>query len=309
MKKVYDVAVLGGGPAGYTAALYAARAGLEVVVIEKMAAGGQMALTTEIDNYPGFPNGVDGFTLGQDMRKGAERFGAETVLTQVESLELLNEIKKIHTRTGTIEAKTLIYAAGATPRKLGLPEETELTGLGVSYCAHCDGMFYRNKTVVVVGGGNSAAADALLLSRVAKEVMIVHRRDALRAERIYRNQLENAPNVKFLWNSTVEKLLRGERLTGIMVKNTKTGALQEIPCDGLFVSIGRDPATQLVADALRLDETGYIIADETTKTAIPGVFAAGDVRTKQLRQIVTAAADGAVAAFHAEHYIGGETDV
>ena len=309
MKKVYDVAVLGGGPAGYTAALYAARAGLEVVVIEKMAAGGQMALTTEIDNYPGFPNGVDGFTLGQDMRKGAERFGAETVLTQVESLELLNEIKKIHTRTGTIETKTLIYAAGATPRKLGLPEETELTGLGVSYCAHCDGMFYRNKTVVVVGGGNSAAADALLLSRVAKEVIVVHRRDALRAERIYRNQLENAPNVKFLWNSTVEKLLRGERLTGIMVKDAKTGAFQEIPCDGLFVSIGRDPATQLVADALRLDETGYIIADETTKTTIPGVFAAGDVRTKQLRQIVTAAADGAVAAYHAEHYIGGETNV
>ncbi len=300
MKNLYDVAVIGGGPAGYTAALYAARAGLRVVVIEKMAAGGQMALTTEIDNYPGFPNGVDGFTLGQDMRKGAERFGAETILTQVESLELTGEIKKIHTRTGTIETKTVIYAAGATPRKLGLKDEEELTGMGVSYCAHCDGMFYRGKTVVVVGGGNSAAADALLLSRVAEKVILVHRRDTLRAERIYRNQLESAPNVEFIWNSTVEKLLRGERLTGIIVKNTRSGEKQEILCNGLFVSIGRDPATQLVKDQLLLDETGYIIADESTKTNIPGVYAAGDVRTKELRQIVTAAADGAVAAYQAE---------
>ncbi len=303
MKKVYDVAVIGGGPAGYTAALYASRAGLSVVVIEKMAAGGQMALTTEIDNYPGFPNGVDGFTLGQDMRKGAERFGAETVLTQVESLELSGPVKKIHTRTGTVEAKTVIYAAGANPKKLGLAGEEELTGLGVSYCAHCDGMFYRNKTVVVVGGGNSAAADALLLSRVAKEVILVHRRDTLRAERIYRNQLEAAPNVTFLWNSTVEKLLRGERLTGIMVKDVLSGQTQEVLCDGLFVSIGRDPATELVKEQITLDETGYIVADESTKTNIPGVFAAGDVRTKQLRQIVTAAADGAVAAYQAEHYL------
>ena len=301
MKNLYDVAVIGGGPAGYTAALYAARAGLRVVVIEKMAAGGQMALTTEIDYYPGFPYGVDGFTLGQDMRKGAERFGAETILTQVESLELTGEIKKIHTRTGTIETKAVIYAAGATPRKLGLKDEEELTGMGVSYCAHCDGMFYRGKTVVVVGGGNSAAADALLLSRVAEKVILVHRRDTLRAERIYRNQLESAPNVEFIWNSTVEKLLRGERLTGIIVKNTRSGEKQEILCNGLFVSIGRDPATQLVKDQLLLDETGYIIADESTKTNIPGVYAAGDVRTKELRQIVTAAADGAVAAYQAEH--------
>lgn len=305
MRDLYDIAVLGGGPAGYTAALYASRAGLSALVVEKMAAGGQMALTTEIDNYPGFPDGVDGFTLGQDMRRGAERFGAETVLTQVESLELSGEIKKIHTRTGTFFAKTVIYAAGATPRKLGLKEEAELTGLGVSYCAHCDGMFYRNKTVVVVGGGNSAAADALLLSRVAKKVILVHRRDTLRAERIYRNQLENAPNVEFYWNATVEKLLRGERLQGIMVKNTLTGEQEEILCDGLFVSIGRDPATGLVEGSLLLDENGYIIADETTKTNIPGVFVAGDVRTKELRQIVTAAADGAVAAYQAEHYIGG----
>lgn len=305
MKQLYDVAVIGGGPAGYTAALYAARAGLSVIVIEKLAAGGQMALTTEIDNYPGFPNGVDGFALGQDMRKGAERFGAETILTQVESLELTGEIKKIHTSTGTFEAKTVIYAAGANPRKLGLPEETELTGLGVSYCAHCDGMFYRGKTVVVVGGGNSAAADALLLSRVAKKVIVVHRRDTLRAERIYLGQLEKTGNVEFVWNSNAIKLLHGERLTGIIVKNARSGEEQTIHCDGLFISIGRDPATALVEDQLTLDTSGYILADESTKTSIPGVYAAGDVRTKGLRQIITAAADGAVAAYQAEHFIGG----
>ena len=302
--KRYDVAIIGGGPGGYTAALYAARAGLSVLVIEKMAAGGQMALTTEIDNYPGFPNGVDGFTLGQDMRKGAERFGAETLLSQVESLELTGEIKKIHTRTGTLEAKTVIYAAGANPRKLGLPQEVELTGLGVSYCAHCDGMFYRGKTVVVVGGGNSAAADALLLSRVAKKVILVHRRDTLRAERIYQNQLENASNVEFYWHSSVIKLLHGERLTGIIVKNALTGEEEALSCDGLFVSIGREPATELVKDQLSLDDRGYIIADESTKTNLPGVYAVGDVRTKELRQIITAAADGAVAAYQAEHYLG-----
>ena len=305
MNKQYDVAIIGGGPAGYTAALYAARAGLSALIIERMAAGGQMALTTEIDNYPGFPDGVDGFTLGQDMRKGAERFGAETVLTQVEALELAGEVKKIHTRTGTFLAKTVIYAAGATPRKLGLKEEEALTGLGVSYCAHCDGMFYRNKTVVVVGGGNSAAADALLLSRVAKKVILVHRRDVLRAEKIYRTRLENAGNVEFSWNTRVIKLLHGERLQGIIVENTHTGEQQEILCDGLFVSVGRDPATLLVKEQLPLDENGYIIADESTKTGIPGVYAAGDVRTKELRQIVTATADGAVAAYQAEHFIGG----
>ena len=302
----YDVAIIGGGPAGYTAALYAARAGLDTVIIERMAPGGQMALTTEIDNYPGFPDGVDGFTLGQDMRKGAERFGAKTLLRQVESVQLEGQWKQIHTREGVVSAKAVIFAAGATPRKLGLAQEDELVGLGVSYCGHCDGMFYRNKTVVVVGGGNSAVMDALLLSRIAAKVILVHRRDTLRAEKIYQRQLENAANVTVYWNSVVTKLLHGERLTGIMVENTRTGEQQTVACDGLFVSIGRQPATSLVQGQLPLDENGYILADETTGTPIPGVFAAGDVRTKELRQIVTAVADGAVAAYQAEHYIGGQ---
>ncbi len=307
--KVYDLIVVGGGPAGYTAALYGARAGLDVLVVERMGAGGQMALTTEIDNYPGFPKGVDGFTLGQDMRAGAERFGAKTLMTQVEAVKLGEDPKKIVTRDGELQAKTVILATGASARKLGLPQEEALVGLGVSYCAHCDGMFYRGKTVAVVGGGNSAAANALLLSRIAKKVILIHRRDTLRAERIYQRQLEHAANVEFYWNSTAEKLLHGERLTGIIVKNTLTGEQHTVECDGLFVSIGADPATGLVKGRVDLDENGYILADESTKTNIPGVYAAGDVRAKELRQIITAAADGAVAAYQAEHFIGGEVHV
>lgn len=303
MQKVYDTVIIGGGPGGYTAALYAARAGLSVLVVERLGAGGQMALTQEIDNYPGFANGVDGFTLGQNMKQGAERFGAETLIAEVTTVSLKGEIKQLHTTKGVVQAKTVIVATGVTPKKLGVPEETELIGLGVSYCGHCDGMFYRGKTVVVVGGGNSAVAEALFLSRLAQKVILIHRRDTLRATKIYHNQLLVAPNVEIRWNNQVTKLLHGERLTGIMVKNTQTGEETEIFCDGLFVSIGRNPATALFRKELELDNEGYIVADETTKTSLPGVYVVGDVRTKELRQIVTATADGAVAAHQAERHI------
>lgn len=301
--KVYDTVIIGGGPGGYTAALYAARAGLSVLAIEKLGPGGQMALTQEIDNYPGFSQGVDGFTLGQSMRQGAERFGAQTLTAEVTEVSLAGEIKQVHTRKGVIRAKTVIVATGVVPRKLGVPEEAALTGLGVSYCGHCDGMFYRDKTVVVAGGGNSAVAEALFLSRLAQKVILVHRRDTLRATKIYHRQLLAAPNVEIRWNSAVTKLLHGERLTGIMIENTQTGERSEITCDGLFVSIGRIPATDLFRQELKLDKEGYIVADETTQTNIPGVYAVGDVRTKELRQIVTATADGAVAAYQAERYL------
>ena len=303
MQKVYDTVIIGGGPGGYTAALYAARAGLSVLVVERLGAGGQMALTQEIDNYPGFAEGVDGFTLGQDMKKGAERFGAETLTAEVTAVSLKEEIKQLHTTKGILQAKTVIVATGVTPKKLGVPEETALTGAGVSYCGHCDGMFYRGKTVVVVGGGNSAVAEALFLSRLAQKVILVHRRDALRATKIYHNQLLTAPNVEIRWNSQVTKLLHAERLTGIIIKNTQTGEESEISCQGLFVSVGRNPATDLFSQELELDGNGYIVADETTKTNLPGVYAVGDVRTKELRQIVTATADGAVAAYQVERYL------
>lgn len=303
MNGIYDVVVIGGGPGGYTAALYAARAGLKTVVLEKLSAGGQMALTSQIDNYPGFPDGIDGFELGERMRQGAERFGVETELAEVLSVELDAEPKIVNTSEGTFRGRTVIYAAGANPRTLGLPGEAELTGKGVNYCAHCDGMFYRGKTVVVVGGGNTAAADAMLLSRIAGKVILVHRRDTLRATKIYHEPLEKAENVEFLWNSQVIQLLHGGKVTGVRVKNTLTGEESDIACDGVFVSIGRAPATDVVRGQLSLDAGGYIIAGESTETNIPGVFAVGDVRTKPLRQIVTAVADGAMAAHGAEAFL------
>lgn len=300
---IYDMLIVGGGPGGYTAALYGARAGLSVLVLEKMAAGGQMTLTSQIDNYPGFPEGVDGFTLGQQMEQGAARFGVQTRYTQVTGLELEGSVKTVHTQEGDYEGRTVIIATGANPRPLGVAEEQELIGRGLGYCAHCDGMFYRDKTVVVVGGGNSAAADALYLSRICKKVILVHRRDTLRATKIYHQPLMETKNVEFAWNSTVEQVLHEDFVTGVVLRDTKTGEERTLSCDGVFVSIGRDPATELVKGKLPLDEAGYIQADETTRTPIPGVFAVGDVRTKALRQVVTAVADGAVACHYAEEYL------
>lgn len=294
--KVYDLAVIGGGPGGYTAALYAARAGLKTVVVEKLSPGGQMALTTLIDNYPGFPQGVDGWELSQAMAEGAARFGAETLLAEVSSLELRSEPKRIGTGEGILEAKALVLATGAGPRLLGLPGEAAFTGRGVNYCAHCDGMFYRGKTVAVVGGGNSAVADALYLSRLCKKVYLIHRRNTLRATKVYHEALFGAENIEFLPDSRVTALRGGERLEGVTLESTVDGTARDLPLEGLFVSIGRVPATALAEGQLPLDPQGYIPADETTRTAIPGVFAVGDIRTKALRQIVTAAADGAVAA-------------
>ena len=300
---VYDMAVIGGGPGGYTAALYAARAGLSVLVLEKLSAGGQMALTNQIDNYPGFEEGIDGFTLGEKMQLQAERFGAVTELAEVTALRLDGNIKEIESTEGIFQAKTIVMATGANPRLLGLPKERELTGKGVNYCAACDGMFYKGKTVVIVGGGNTAAADALVLSRIAKKVIVIHRRDTLRATKIYHEPLMNAPNVEFLWNSAVTELLQDGKLTGVRVRNLLSGAETEISCDGLFISIGRAPATRLVEGLVELDEGGYIVAGESTQTSIPGVYAVGDIRTKVLRQIVTAVADGAMAAHSAEEYL------
>lgn len=293
MKKLYDLLIIGGGPGGYTAALYAARAGLSVAVLEKLSAGGQMALTDTVDNYPGFPEGIDGFALGENMQTQAERFGAVTVLTEVQSVNLSAPEKEVRTDEGTFWGKTLIIATGAGPKKLGFE------GGNVHYCAACDGMRYKGKTVVVVGGGNSAVADALVLSRIAEKAILVHRRDTLRATKVYHQSLTDAPNVEFLWNSAVTGLTDG----GVSVKDLLSGEEKEIKADGLFVSIGRQPATELVKGQLVLDENGYIIAGEDTVTSLPGVYAVGDVRTKAVRQIVTAMADGAVAAHMAEAYL------
>ena len=299
---VYDVIVIGGGPAGYTAALYAVRAGLSTLVLEKLAAGGQMALTTQIDNYPGFDQGIDGFTLGERMRKGAERFGAKTVMADAAAADLAGGVKSVTTAEGVFRSRTVIIATGAAHKHLGLPGEQQLVGRGVGYCAACDGMLYKGKTVAVIGGGNSAAADALLLSKICKEVILIHRRDALRATKVYHDPLMRAPHVRFVMNSTVTELIAQEKLTGLRIKNVD-GKETTLPVDGAFISIGRAPETAPFRGALSLDASGYVPADESTRTELPGVFAAGDVRRKPLRQIVTAVADGAVAAQEAELYL------
>ena len=303
MKHIHDMIIIGGGPAGYTAALYAARAGLDTIVLEKLSPGGQMALTSQIDNYPGFEDGIDGFSLGEKMEAGAKRFGAKSELAEVFSLDLSSSPKIVETSEGTFYGHTIVLATGANPRALNIPKEKELIGRGVNYCAACDGMFYKGKTVVVVGGGNSAAADALVLSRICKKVILVHRRDTLRATKVYHDPLMKAENIEFRWNSTVSALLSQDKLTGVQLTDVSTGEESLLECDGIFISVGRKPATELVKEQLSLDPSGYIIADESTKTNIPGVYAVGDVRTKKVRQIVTAVADGAVAAHEAEEYL------
>lgn len=305
MEQVFDMIIVGGGPGGYTAALYAARAGLNTLLLEKLSAGGQMALSHQIDNYPGFEEGIDGFALAEKMQQQAERFGARTELAEVISLDLQADPKVVHTSEGSFLGKTVVFATGANPRELGVPMERELVGRGVNYCAACDGMFYRGKTVVVVGGGNSAAADALLLSRIAKKVIVVHRRDTLRATKIYHQPLMQADNVEFRWNSRVVEILYEEKVMGLRLEDVNTGEQSQLACDGVFVSVGRKPASELVAGLLERDDNGYIVAGESTQTSIPGVYAVGDVRTKQLRQVVTAVADGAMAVHHAEQYLAG----
>ena len=303
MEHIYDVLILGGGPAGYSAALYTARAGLDTLVIEKICPGGQMATTDIIDNYPGFDAGVDGIELGMKMAAGAERFGAKSAYAEITEVDLAPAVKRIVTTDGVYLGKTVIIATGASPRPLGLEGEQGLIGRGVHYCAHCDGRFYKGKTVMVVGGGNSAASDALYLSGLAEKVIVVHRRDTLRATKIYHAPLMRAENVEFYWNSKISGLIADMRLGAVKVTDLASGQEREVKIDGLFVSIGRQPATELFAEQLALDAHGYIVADESTKTSIDGVFAAGDVRTKELRQVVTAAADGAVAAHMAETYL------
>ena len=303
--KIYDTIIIGGGPAGYTAAMYAARAGLSTLVLEKNYPGGQMVETMQIDNYPGFEEGIDGPSLALKMQQSAERFGAQSRMTEVTAVQLEGETKILETPSGEFGARTVIIATGAGHRHLGLPSEQAFANKGVAYCAACDGMLYRGKTVAVVGGGNSAAADALLLSRICEKVIVIHRRDSLRATKVYHEPLMQAKNVAFRWMNTVEEILGGDRVNALRLKDASSGEEEILPVDGVFISIGRTPATSLFEGQLKLDEGGYIVAQEDTRTAIPGVYAVGDVRTKDMRQIVTATADGAAAVQQAEQYLAG----
>ena len=303
MENIYDVIIIGGGPAGYTSALYGARAGLNVILFEKFYAGGQMATSENIENYPGFDLGIDGFELAEKMKNQAERFGVKTELVEVTKVEFDAKIKKVITTSGEFYAKTVIISTGANPKELEVNGEQKFKGRGVHYCASCDGMFYKNKTVAVVGGGDTAVADALLLSRVAKKVYLIHRRDTLRATKVYHDKLYNIENVTLCFDSKVVEILGETELKGGGIENVKTKEKSQILCDGVFVSIGRKPATEIFKNIINLDENGYIIAGEDTKTNINGVYAVGDVRTKPLRQVVTAVGDGANAVFYIEDYL------
>lgn len=301
---VIDLAVIGSGPAGLTAGLYAARAGLEVVVFERIAPGGQLAQTEHMENYPGFPEGTNGFELAFAMKQQADRFGVRNVGEEVLGVDFTQNPKVLKTAFNEYRAKSVIIATGARPRKLGLALEEELQGRGVSYCATCDGNFFRDKEVMVVGGGNTAAGDAIYLSRICKKVYLVHRRDKLRATAVYHKRLEDLPNLEFVWNAVPRKLVAEQgALAGVRVEMLETGEERDIAVDGLFVAVGTQPNTEFLDGALRTDETGYIISDESGTTEVPGVFVAGDVRTKSLRQVVTAVSDGALCAEEAAEFL------
>lgn len=306
MTDIADVAVIGAGPAGLTAGMYAARGGLSATVIERITPGGQLAQTDRVENYPGFPEGAEGWKLAYDMQQQAQEFGVTIATDDIKEVDFTSEPKTLTAASGTIyRARSVIIATGAHPRKLGAPGENELAGRGVSYCATCDGNFFKEKTVVVVGGGNTAAGDALYLSRICEKVYLVHRRDSLRATKIYHDRLAETPNVEFVWNSTVNRIIAGDDGAVEAVALTCAGDDEErvIACSAVFVAVGNEPNSGFLYGALDLDEGGYAKADEGGRTSVPGVFVAGDVRAKTLRQVVTAVSDGAQAAENAAEYL------
>ena len=300
MSELYDLAILGAGPAGISAAIYAARARLNTLWIErKFAQGGQIVDTYEVDNYPGLP-GINGMELGEKMAAHAEKLGLTPLRENVVSVETEDEVKIIRTKKNEYRARTVILAFGAAHRTLGVPGEEALSGMGVSYCATCDGAFFRDRTVAVIGGGNVAAEDAILLSRTCKKVYVIHRRDKMRADQILQEKLFVCENVEMIWDTVPVSIEGEEMVSGIKLQNKKTGEEKELSLDGVFIAVGIVPNTELFGDLVKLDESGYIVAGEDCVTSTPGIFAAGDIRTKQLRQVITAAADGANAVISAE---------
>ncbi|HHU63527.1 MAG TPA: thioredoxin-disulfide reductase [Clostridiales bacterium] len=301
---LYDAAVIGAGPAGLTAGIYLARYGLKTVILEKMFAGGQASTTYEIENYPGFVDGIGGPELALRMEEQARKFGAEIKYDEVKALTLKGDIKTITTaKDEEVTARGIILAMGAQPRELGLKNEGRLRGAGVSYCATCDGAFYKGKRVIVVGGGDTAVEDALFLSKLAAGVHLVHRRDELRAVKSLQQKMLSNDKVKIIWDSVVTEIIGEDRVTGVEIANKKTGRRFEMEVDGVFIAIGLVPNSSLVKGMVKMTDEGYIITDENMWVGIDGVFAAGDIRQKPLRQVVTSASDGAVAATGLQRYI------
>ena len=308
MSKIYDVIVIGGGPAGLSAALYAGRARLSTLVLEKKKEGGQIALTSEVENYPGCLEGESGPSLIERMHKQVLHFGAEFAIDEIESVSLEGSIKELKGKKGTYQAKTIIIATGASSRPIGCKNEKEYIGKGISYCATCDGSFFEDFDIYVVGGGDTAVEEAMYLTKFGRSVTLIHRRDELRAAKSIQDKAFKNPKMKFMWNSVVKEVSGDGILSSMVVENVKTGELTTIEADeedmtfGLFGFVGYIPKTDMFKDVLNL-QNGYIVTDENMKTNIDGVFAAGDVRVKSLRQVVTAASDGAIAAVQAEKYI------
>lgn len=302
MEKVYDTIIIGSGPAGLAAAIYAERAKLDTVIIEKTGmSGGQVLTTSEVDNYPGLP-GIGGFDLGMKMREHADQLGAKFIDDELISITDNKAVKTVVCRSESFQAKTVIIATGASHRKLSVPGEEELAGMGVSYCATCDGAFFRKKTTAVIGGGDVAIEDAIFLSRLCAKVYLIHRRDELRGAKSLQDKLFSLDNVEVVWDSVVDRIQGEEQTESLEVRNVKNGAVSELPVDGVFIAVGITPNSQPFEGLVEMDH-GYIKAGEDCRTSAAGIYAAGDVRTKPLRQIITAAADGANAITSVERYL------
>ena len=302
--EIYDVVIIGGGPAGLTAGLYASRARLKVLLLEGMIVGGQMMTTDIVENYPGFPQGISGAELTTIMEEQAKRFGLMTEMGEVIGLEVVGDKKLVKALERDYQAEAIIICTGTEYRKLGIPGEAGFTGRGVSYCATCDGAFFKDSKIVVVGGGDSALTEALFLTKFAKEITIIHRRDALRATKIYQERAFANSKIDFLWNSVVEEIRGNQTVESVMVKNVISGEVTEVPTEGVFMFIGIEPKTAFLKGVVEMNESGYIVVDENNlQTSIDGIFAAGDARKKLLRQVATAVGDGATAAFAAEKYL------
>ncbi len=304
----YDIMIIGAGPAGLTAAIYSARSKLKTMYIEMRASGGQAATTDEIENYPGFSKGVTGPELATEMEEQAKRFGAERLVAKVQGIQSDGDYRIIKTNKGDFSAKAVIIATGAASKLLGCPGELEFRARGVSYCATCDAAFYEGANVMVVGGGNSAVEEANYLTKFADKVWLVHRRNALRATKLVQERALANPKLEVIWNSVVEKIDGDGVVETVTLRNRVTDEKTEMMVDGIFIYVGLEPNTAWLENLIELDEHGYIPTDENMRTSLPGIYAAGDVRTKLLRQVVTAAADGAIAAFHAEKYIENHFD-
>ncbi len=300
---IFDLIIVGGGPAGLTAGLYGGRARLATILLEGAALGGQMTTTDEIDNYPGFPKGVTGAELTQLMEEQARGFDCQITPEMATGIEVEGEIKTVRTEQNLYRGRALILCPGTEYRKLGVPGEEEFTGRGVSYCATCDAAFFRDSKIVVVGGGDSALTEALFLRKFAREITIIHRRDSLRAEKIYQEKAFAEPKINFLWDSVVEQIRGNETVEGVVVRSLKTQEIREVSTEGVFMFVGVTPKTAFLSGVVELDERGYIVTDDACRTSVDGVFAAGDARRSFLKQIATAVGDGATASFAAEKYL------